>query len=131
MNYPSIISYTDTEHIVGTPGEEAIKAHSFRITTLCGFSIRPKDAPSEATRDCQFCLREWKAFEPQEQIMQVESEWTNSSWMSAAQNARIYGKSERKPICRNARYQQLFKRCDGKACSAKIIVLPAGQRGQG
>jgi hypothetical protein len=69
MIYPTIVSHSGTRHIVGIPpGQNAIRAHVFRITTLCGFGVRPKDAQSEATCDCQFCLKEWEVIERQEQM---------------------------------------------------------------
>jgi hypothetical protein len=34
--------------------------HAFRITTLCGFGVRPEDSLllSAAKRDCLFCIAE-------------------------------------------------------------------------
>jgi hypothetical protein len=64
------MSASGTRHIVGIPpGLEAIRAHSSRITTLCGFGIRPEDALWDATRVCEFCLAEAAA------IRRREAEW--------------------------------------------------------
>jgi len=59
MEQQTIVSMSGTRHIIGIPpGLKAIPAHAFRITTLCGFGVRPEDALSEAVCDCEFCLVE-------------------------------------------------------------------------
>jgi hypothetical protein len=64
-----IVSRSGTRHIVGTPpGFGPIRAHGFCTTTVCGCGIRPEEALplSEATRDCEFCLRELAVIEQRE-----------------------------------------------------------------
>jgi hypothetical protein len=59
MKPETIVSYSGTRHIVGTPlGLRVIKSHALRVTCLCGFGVKPGDALQESTRDCVFCLAE-------------------------------------------------------------------------
>jgi hypothetical protein len=56
----TIVSPSGTRHIIGIPPvRKSAAAHAtIRVTTICGFSVRPEDALTEATRECGFCKRE-------------------------------------------------------------------------
>jgi hypothetical protein len=58
-----VVSQSGTRHIVNNGLDRTIERsalHAFRISTLCGFSIKPEDQlPLEAgVQDCPFCAAE-------------------------------------------------------------------------